>query len=278
MAMLGAAWTAPGTADAAKRAPALAPAQTLVSHRVVYKMRLMSSRRESGVSAAEGVMLYRFAETCDAWTAETNVFLKLRYAEGPAVNNTWSFAAFESKDGLRYRFRLRHLNDGEPTESLKGSASLDSLGGPGRATFRGAAEGGGDETMALPEGTMFPTFHLARVMQAASGGERFLAETIFDGASLKNPYRISATIGAQRPPGAAAGLRAALQAAGLDAGPVWPVRLAFFPTKRRSPEPEFEIGVDYRADGIAERVEQDYGGFVIEMTPAEVEVLARPEC
>ncbi|MFQ5763560.1 MAG: EipB family protein [Rhodospirillales bacterium] len=289
-------------ASAAGRAPALEPAAAaLVPHRAVYRMSLASARSGSGLSGAKGLMLYRFADACDHWAVETNIYLELRYAEGPDARIAWSFAALEAKDGSSYRFRLRHERDGKPVESLKGTARIDAAGGAGTASFEDSGPSKPPQTMDLAAGTLFPTRHLVAVLAAARAGERFLPKTVFDGASLDNPYRVTATIGAarqeagqearqeagsaagakgkeQQAPNAPGPLGKLLDAAGLEAGPAWPVRLAFFPARSRRPEPEFEIGVDYRADGIAERVEQDYGEFVIDMAPAEFEVLARPEC
>ena len=56
------------------------------------------------------------------------------------------------------------------------------------------------------------------------------------------------------------------------------IRMAFFPVRSRTPEPDFEVAVDYRADGLATKVTHDYGDFSIDMTPTEIELLARPEC
>ena len=74
------------------------------------------------------------------------------------------------------------------------------------------------------------------------------------------------------------GVRALFKAAGLGPSTAWPVRMAFFPFRSREPMPEFELGMDYRADGVAERITQDYGDFAIRMVPGEIEVLDRPEC
>ena len=230
-------------------------------------------------------MLYRFADTCDGWTVETNIYLKLQHGDGRDVNIAWSYVSQEAKDGLNYRFRMTHKRNGHVIEALKGTAVLQSPGGAGTATFdvKAAKDAKQPSTVALPKGTMFPTRHLLGLVRAGRRGPRFRADTVFDGASLDNPYNVSATIGR---PKAAQGsekvdgkaLKALFKTAGLEDSTAWPVSLAFFPVRSLKPTPEFELGVKYRADGIAERIIQDYGNFSIRMVPTEVERLQRPEC
>ena len=223
----------------------------LVPHRASYRMALKSARGGSG-------------ETCDAWAVENNIYLKIGYAGGPEVKIAWSFAALESKNGRDYRFRLRHKRGGKTVKLLQGTATLDAPGGPGRARFKsgknpaepGKADTPTDVTIDLPKGTLFPTQHLLVVLKAGRDGTRFLPRVVFDGQSVK----------------------ALALAAGFRDLPARSVRLAFFPVRSRKPEPEFEVGVDYRTDGLATKVTHDYGDFTIDMTPTEIELLARPEC
>lgn len=275
---------APGTATGVGAAPGAAA--ELAPHRASYRMTLKSARAGSGVVDAQGAALYRFAETCDSWVMENNIYLKIFYSDGPGVKIAWSFAAVESKNGKDYRFRLRHKRGGETVELLQGTATLDAPGGPGRARFKsgknsvgpGKSDTSSDITVDLPRGTLFPTKHLKAVLKAGRDGTRFLPHVVFDGASLDNPYNVTATISGSETAAIGQPVKALARAAGFRDLPARAVRLAFFPVRSRKPEPEFEVGVDYRADGLATKVTHDYGDFSIDMMPAEIELLARPEC
>jgi hypothetical protein len=105
-----------------------------------------------------------------------------------------------------------------------------------------------------------------------------LPRVVFDGSSLNNPYNVTATISGAETAAIGQPVKAMALAAGLRDMPAQAVRLVFFPVRSRKPEPEFEVGVDYRADGLATKVIHDYGDFSIDMTPTEIELLARPEC
>ena len=229
-------------ASAAAAPPSLAAGMAdLVSHRATYRMTLGGASPGSGVIGARGVMEYRFAERCDGWTVENRTYLLLDYEGEGEVENVWDFASWESKDGLGYRFRFRHTRDGEVVDVFRGVAELAGRGGAGVARFTSPDDVARD----LPRGTLFPTEHLALLLDSARDGGGHLVRTVFDGTTLDNPYRISAFIKEAD----AAGNEFA--AAGLKEKRTWRMNLAFYPAALAEPLPEFEIRVLYRADGIA---------------------------
>ncbi len=242
----------------------------LVPHRALYSMVLGSATSGSGIVGAEGAMAYRFAAACDGWTVENQTYLLIRYAEGDEVETTWAFASWESKDGLSYRFRVRHARDGRVVKRLRGKAALERVAGAGVARFTLPA----DTAIELPAGTLFPTEHLRTLIRQVLGGAKREVRIVFDGASLDNPYEISAVIGAV----SAKEQESLAQAAGLDARPAWNMRWAFFPLRGTAAEPEFEIGVRYREDGIADRVTQDFGNFTLDLKLGEINLLEAPVC
>ena len=64
----------------------------------------------------------------------------------------------------------------------------------------------------------------------------------------------------------------------LPMSPVWRVRLAYFPTESANDLPEFEIEVDFREDGVAQRIIQDFGDFQLHLTPVQFEALPQKAC
>jgi hypothetical protein len=236
----------------------------LMPHQAVYRMSLAGADSNSGISGADGAMMYKFEESCDAWTSETNVYLKLAYTEGEVMETTWSFVSWEAKDGLGYRFRVRQSRDGTLVEKIQGTVSRDQIDSPARAEFS-SPEG---TVIELPEGTMFPTRHLSALIREGEKGTLIYSRTVFDGASLDNPYNINALITS----------RSAKKKAKLDKNAFKHVRMAFFPIDSRKEFPEFELGIDYRANGIADHILQDFGDFTLNLAADKIEMLERPGC
>jgi len=221
-------------------------------------------------------MVYSFWDNCDSWAAETNVKLKLFYMDNGEVETNWSFASWEAKDGKSYRFHVRHTRDGSQVETLKGTVQRKRASDAVDASYLAPK----DKVVALPAGTLFPTRHLIDLISSGEEGRPIFRRTVFDGTSLDNPYSINVIIGRD---GASDSKKAkAAQRLFSDAGLKSEVtrhfRMAFFSNRSKNPEPEFELGVDYRSDGIARAIRQDFGDFVIDLTPESIEALARSEC
>jgi len=239
----------------------------LMPHQAIYRMSLASASSTSGIAGAEGAMMYKFGETCDSWTSETNVYLKLLYAEGEEMETTWSFLSWESKDGLKYRFRVRQNRNGTLVEHIQGNVTRNTVDGAAKAQFS-SPEG---TVIELPEGTMFPTHHLQALIKEGETGTLTYSRTVFDGASLDNPYNINALI-------TSASKKAVRVKPVPDDKVFRHVRMAFFPLASRKEFPEFELGIDYRRNGIAEHILQDFGDFTLNLVADKIEILDHPKC
>ena len=132
------------------------------------------------------------------------------------------YATFESKDGLTMRFRMRQTTDTAVTEQIEGTATLDSVGGPGTIRYT-LPEG---KTMPLPPGTGFPMGHTEAIIAAAAAGKRFVALPIFDGTG----DGASRTARSPSRPGARRRARPDPSMEGMPGGRV---RIAFFDRGRR---------------------------------------------
>ena len=272
MLAASAAATPPPITGGGSRQPAVSAAGIaeagLVPHRATYRMSLGAATPGSGVIGARGAMEYRFTERCDGWTVENRTYLLIDYEGEGEVETAWNFASWESKDGLNFRFRVRHARDGKVVDAFRGGAELAGRGGSGVARFSSPA----NTTVDLPRGTLFPTGHLALLLDAARSGGGHLVRTVFDGTGLENPYQISAFIKAVETGGPP------LADADLSPSRTWRMNLAFYPAALADPAPEFEIRVLYRADGIADGIRQVFSGFSVDLGLNHIEILPPPEC
>ncbi|WP_051340073.1 cell envelope integrity EipB family protein [Azospirillum halopraeferens] len=240
----------------------------ILPHRALYTMSLGKARSSSKVANVSGLMSFEWADACEGWTTQQRFMLRFVYSEGEEMTMTTTYSTWETKDGLRYRFNVRKLVNGEPDEDVRGSARLDASGGGGTAEFAEPDE----LEMELPAGTMFPTAHTITLLERARSGESFLNRPVFDGADVDGPTEISAVIGRPVPASATA-------AGGALAGQTgWPVRLAFFPDGTDSPQPEYEMSIRLLQNGVAESLEIDYGDFTVNAILDRLEALPRSGC
>ncbi|MFL7901849.1 cell envelope integrity EipB family protein [Azospirillum argentinense] len=258
---------APANAAGAAVGAAAGAAANILPHRAVYKMSLLSARNSSKVSDVRGRMLFEWADACDGWTTEQRFQLRFVYAEGDEMAMTTNYTTWEAKDGQRYRFNVRKLINGEEDEEVRGDARL-AKDGTGTAAFSKPEP----QDMELPPNTMFPTAHTLAVLDHAGAGETFFNRVVFDGADSEGATEVSTVIGAAAP----------IKEDGADpllkGKKAWPVRMAFFPLKSDSAQPEYEMSLRLLQNGVAESMQIDYGDFTVNAILEKVEALPKSGC
>lgn len=271
-----AAGSAVAIAIAAFAAHAANAGADLASHRAIYKMNLATAKPGSQVTAASGAMSYKFGDSCNGWTVENKTALTFAYSDGAPVSTTWDFVTWESKDGLHYRFRVRSTRDGVVNEEIEGVADLDGKGKGGVAKFTLPEA----KTLKLPKGTLFPTEHTVRMIELAQAGEHLAERTLFDGTGTDQAFQVSAIIGKGSP--ALTKASSTSDAPGIDRKLLntasWPMQMAFFPEGSSDPEPDYEVGVRYYQNGVADEVLQSFGNFSLKGTLDKLEALPKSDC
>ena len=242
--------------------------EALQPHEAVYRMTLGPGSQAVDVASAEGLMVYRAAHECGGWTVENRTVIRYSQTSGENIEDKWAFASWESDDALSYRFRVLHETD-DAEDRIAGTAKLDRAGGSGLASYSAPEE----QTIELPPGTLFPTDHLSQLIAAAKAGEKIFNRVVFDGTTEDNPYLVNVVIAPLPAPASSPA-----QAAGAPAAPFYWTRGAFFPYGGKSEVPEFEMTIELRADGIAERVEQVFEDMSLRGALLSVKLLPQPDC
>jgi hypothetical protein len=227
-----------------------AQAQELAGHKAFYDLSLQSARGD--VVAANGGMAYEVTDACDAWATRQRLRMTITNRDGQDIDMLSDYTTWESKDGLRLRFRLRQTTDDAVTSELAGEAVLDAPGGAGRIRYTT----GENETRDLPAGTLFPMAHTAALIQAAKDGKKFLAIPLFDGTSANGGQ--DSTVAIANWGGPQKGKWKPLDA--LSSGRV---RIAFFDRENSNQQPDYEVGMRYWDNGVADELSMDFGDFVM---------------
>ncbi len=242
----------------------------LMPHRAIYGVTLASAKSGSGIATVKGELLADWSESCAGWILDHRSRLDVTYAPGQAVRLSSTVATWESRDGLDYRFNVRNSANGRVTERIEGRATLSAPGRTGRVVYERPA----GRTDALPAGTVFPTTHSVRALEAAAKAPTMLSMPVFDGLTLDGTFSISALLGRSMPP--AKGLPHALAA--LEGRLSWPLQMAFFPMTGHAAEPQHEIGMVMYDNGVGEDLKLDFGDFTVHARLLRLEMSERPSC
>lgn len=257
-----------GSAAAQAASPAIVQFQP---HRASYELLLVPGRGDGSIASAGGRLDFEWAAVCDGWAVEQRTRVVLSEADGAALDFGWALSTWEGRDGLAYDFAIERFQDGEAYERLVGTAWLERDGGPGTAVFEQPVA----RTFDLPAGTVFPTDHTFRMLDAAFAGELPLYLLVFDASSDDDGLAGVST--------AAAGVVPAERSTTLDspltAGLVsYRLVMAYYPPYGDVELPETEVSLRVFPNGIADSFVFDYGDFALRANLTELEALPPPEC
>jgi hypothetical protein len=253
-------------------APAVAAERVpMAAHRALYNLSL-ETIRGGDVGAATGTMAYEVTDACDGWASRQRLAMTLTNRDGQDIQLISDYATWESKDGLQMRFRMRQTTDTAVTDQVEGTASLDAHGDGGSVHYTVPEE----KDVALPPGTLFPMRHTERIIASAQDGKKFLNVPIFDGTGdhgAQDSFVVMSVWGPTATPPFPA-------LAGLDSGKV---HVSFFDrTTKPSPDklagvPDYEVGMTYFANGVADDLHMDFTDFVMSGRLSEF-TLTPPHC
>jgi hypothetical protein len=263
-----------GIAGASLPASVTAAGVYTAPHRAAYTFKLKSARADSGIVDITGGMTFEVADSCDGWTVNQRIVLRMLNRQNNEVVSVTNYSSWESKDGRRFRFNSKTTRNGRTSEQYRGTATLRADGSGGEAKFTLPKA----KTMKLPKGSVFPTAHAELVMRAAERGENFVWRVLFDGTTDEGPYGASAVI--SKPKTSRTDEEKAVdKLLGKLAGPqFWTIRLGFFQYNSKSPNPEYDLSVGMNANSVARWLVMDYGTFVIDARLAKIQALPKSAC
>lgn len=274
-------------ASACEKHDAKAPvAAHLASHRAVYELSLLRADNRSQVDSVAGKFVVEWQDTCQGYTTNQRFLTQFGNVGGGTVLSDLSVSSWESANGERFRFNVVNNVNGQLEDHSQGEGHRNLKTGEASVAFDDPA----GKTADLPNGTVFPTEHMALLIQAAAGGNRMFLRDLFDGSYEDGLSRVSAFIGkrveAQKNGDGKgmADLKADDESRKLVEMPAWPIRMAFFShdkaDDKKDPEegdlPDYEFALDLRANGVASDLVFDYGDFSV--AGKLVEIQALPGC
>ncbi|NKC31815.1 DUF1849 family protein [Roseomonas sp. BU-1] len=236
----------------------------MASHRAAYRLDL-GEARNSGIGAVRGAMVFDIADACEGWATRQRMTMTVTDREGQEIETVSDYATYEAKDNSSLRFSLTQSTQGAVSQRVSGEASLQP---DGSGTVRFSEPAGQEET--LPPGTLLPMRHTVLAVEAARAGRRILAAPLFDGTTDEGAQDTTTvvtawTAGAPNP-------RFPL----LDGQAAGQMRIAFFErgaaASGGASQPEYEVGLRYFDNGVADEIVMDFGDFsvtgqALELTP-----------
>jgi hypothetical protein len=241
-----------------------AKAFQLLSHRAVYDLSLARGG-DGKINHADGRLVIEWADTCDGYTTEQRMLMRLGVDKG-TVRSDFQFSSWESKDGNQFRYDVKSIFGNEKPEVFRGRAKRSN--NAGLATFSKPA----DLKMELPEKIVFPSEHMARMIDQALSGERQIAMKMFDGTGEEGLLEAVAFVLGPAPKVTDGLLKAYANVPG------WRIQLSFFDFKSRDQMPIYKIIFTLYSNGIAGDLVMDYSNFAVRGKLSNLKVLPSLGC
>ena len=262
--------SAPAHAQVAGQPVALAP------HRAVYDLSLVSSQGPKAIDSARGRIAFDFSgDSCTGYALSFRQVTVLQTTESGSRTSDLRTTTFEDGKGKSLKFKSETRFDAAPVKQIDGEATFDSAGRlvvNVRKPVRENAEGDGADIV-------FPTGHLARIIQSARAGDTTLNIRVFDGSDDgKKVYDTLTVIGKRIPAGKSDATEPAAQAAALKALDRWPVSISYFAPGEGERTPVYVIAFDLYENGISRALKIDYGDFSLKGEMKQLDMLPVSDC
>ncbi|MGF1474235.1 MAG: EipB family protein [Geminicoccaceae bacterium] len=236
-------------------------AAQLVPHRAVYQLSLNDS--QGSVVDANGLLAMEWRDACDGWVSNQQLMFVASTDGGRSFDMDVRFTSWESDDNTKLRFTTQTFSGGRLLEKYEGHALLDRPGGSGRALYSLPNK----VELDLPQGTVFPTEHVRRLLNSARSGQFLASHQVFDGAGPASDALNLVT--------AFIGQRAVAERDSVTDSRQWPMSLAYF-QKSDDALPSFEVTFDLGDNGVMRALSLDYGDFVLGAALEQLTMLEQP--
>lgn len=226
----------------------------MAAHRAAYRLDL-SSARDSGIAGVRGAMVFDIADACEGWATRQRMTMTVTDRDGNDVETVSDYATYEAKDGSRLRFSIVQSTQGAVSSRVSGEAELKP---DGSGIVRFAEPAAREE--ALPAGTLLPMRHTVVAVETARAGRRILVAPLFDGTADGGAQDTTTIIAGW---GATPGAARFPMLEGMESGRM---RIAFFERGTQTgaaAQPEYEVGLRYFDNGVADDLVMDFGEFAV---------------
>ncbi len=246
-----------------------ASAFQLLSHRAVYDLSLAPGPAGNIVDVS-GRMVLEWADACEGYTTQQRMLMRVLRNDGGNVESDFRVSAWESKSGGTFRFDVSNIVGGGVPEKFKGRA--DRTSSLAQAVFQSPS----DLSLDLPKKIVFPSEHIARIIDGALAGEKRISVPLFDGTGEDGLFEAVGFVLGQAE--VSAPEVTALADGALKDVPAWNMRLSFFDLKTNDSLPVYEVSLRLFANGIADRLVLDYDDFAVAGRLTRLERVSSPSC
>jgi hypothetical protein len=246
-------------------------AMPLAAHRAAYEISLAKGGGSQAPVSATGLIAYEFhGSSCEGYAANFRQVTELQRGEGAPISSDTRAVTFEDGQAKTLRFRIDTTLSDTPQAPIDGSATRSDAGN----ISIDLAEPKKD-TLDIGKDVLFPTQHIARIIETAKSGAGVLEARVFDGSDTgEKIFDTLTVIGKEATePGPDAD-----KAEPLKKLRRWPVTISYFDSAKKDAAPEYVLSFDLYENGVSGSLKLDYGTFSLSARLTQFELLPSAPC
>lgn len=253
--------------------PAAAQAEVaLQPHKALYDIGLKTIKSANQLTGVNGRMYYELARDCEGWATDHRFTINYEFDGSPTVKMTSGFASWEAMDGTQFSFSTIQENNGLKEREVRGAAERGNRYSVGEVTYDAPK----NRAHVLDSDVYFPSAHTISILEKAARGEKNIHAYVFDGGDDKGPREVNGFVIGAAEPLAAVTLNDKIDKSLLS--PAWKIRMAFFSTNEKNPNPEYEMTVVFHDNGIVSYMTVEYPDFTVEHKLTALEAVPDRPC
>jgi envelope integrity protein B len=242
----------------------------IVPHRAVYDISLARTEEGSGVSSADGRMVFEVTgSACAGYRMRQRMVVNIGDEDGNQGKLDFRITTFESGNGDLFSFDSQTTMNRDVIEAVAGEARRLPSG------IEVRLKEPSEKIVRLDRNTLFPSQHLQTILDAARADRKFVAVQTYEGAgSGEESDEATAAIGSAESPGQEGSLRSGLRH--------WPVSVGYFNGKDAEDfgveVPSYQMRFTLYDNGVTNDLIMDYGNYALAGAIESIEPLQSVGC
>jgi EipB-like len=242
----------------------------LAAHRAAYNISLASGAGQQAPVSASGLIAYEFrGSRCAGYASNFRQVTVLQKSEGEPVSADTKATTMEDGQGRSLQFHIDTSGSDSPTDPIDGKAVREeggeialNLGKPS------------PQELTLNKDVLFPTQHIAKIIESAKTGATTVQAQVFDGSDTGSKIYDTLTIIGKAGAGP---VEDAADASALKDVLRWPVTISYFDASKKDQPAEYILSFDLYENGVSGSLKLDYGSFALAAHLVQIELLPAGE-
>jgi hypothetical protein len=250
----------------------------LLTHRGVYELKLAGQKQGSNINKAEGRLVYEFTgSACEGFSTQFRFVTRIESDGGEVKLSDMRTSSYEDGPGTSFDFVNQTYISSILTEDSKGSAARKA------EEIDVALTKPKPDKLTVPGDALFPTQHMARLIEAAKAGDKVVAIKLYDGTEGGNKIDLTTSvIGAELPEGETVTDEAGANLPELAHVRHWPVTVSYFDAERKAgggeDAPDYQLSFVLYENGVSRNMRLDYGDFALVGKLVDLKPIAAKGC